>query len=382
MGDYHFSFSPNGWTDDAFALKWVTELFDPCTAASVGPLPHLLILDSHGSHTHITWEFARFCKQRNIILFCLPSHSTHLLHPLDVGIFSLLQNFYGRQVDDYSRDTEEGIKKSVFIPLLHKARLEAISKHNIEQAFATTGIVPLNQRRVYTKLKPKSDNRNPLSSTSPSFQTIRTPKSTRDIRSQLHAANTLIDKGASVKKIKGILKTFSHAALFSMAEKEIREKVCEGLRKKKSYNTRTDRKHLSKARLLTGKELMTLRKARDKLDSWPKKPRQLKKTTTTLITLPTTPHPERETPIQQPPHTPNNHSCHVQIAFLPKDIEFSEPSKASNDVATTSDALWNSPQNNQPGCRRRHSSDTPFTPMITRYHMPDRPLHMKLRSKR
>ena len=347
----------------------------------MGPLPRLLILDGHGSH--ITWEFARFCKQRNIILFCLPSHSTHLLQPLDVGIFSPLQNFYGRQVDDYSRDTEEGIKKSVFIPLLHKARLEAISKHNNEQVFATTGIVPLNPRRVYTKLKPQSDNRNPLSSTSPSFYTFRTPKTTRDIRSQLHAANTLIDKGgASVKKIKGILKTFSHAALFSMTEKEIREKVCEGLRKKKSYNTRPDRKHLSKARLLTGKELMALRKARDELDSRPKKTRRLKKTTTTPITLPTTPHPERETPIQQPPYTPNNHSRHVQIASLPKVIEFSEPSEASDDVATTSDALWNSPQNNRPSCRRRRSSDTPFTPTITRYHMPYRPLHMKLRSKR
>lgn len=174
MGDYCFSFSPNGWTDDAVALKWVTELFDPCTAASVGSLPRLLILDGHGSH--ITWEFARFCKQRNIILFCLPSHFTHLLHPLDVGIFSPLQNFYGRQVDDYRRETEEGIKKSVFIPLLHKAKLEAITKHNIEQVFATTGIVPLNPRRVYTKLKPQNDNHNPLPSTSPSFQSFSHPK--------------------------------------------------------------------------------------------------------------------------------------------------------------------------------------------------------------
>jgi len=57
-----------------------------------------------------------------------------------------LENLYGHQVDDYSRDTEEGIQKSVFILLLHNARLEAIDKHNIEQAFATTDIVPLNSR--------------------------------------------------------------------------------------------------------------------------------------------------------------------------------------------------------------------------------------------
>ena len=145
-------------------------------ASSVGPLPspRLLILDGHGSH--ITWEFVRFCKQRNIILFCLPLHFTHLLQPLDVGIFGPLQNFYRHQVDDYSRNTEEGIKKSVFIPLLHKARLDGITRRNIEQAFATTGIVPLNPCQVYSKLKPLTDNRNPLPSTSPSIQIFRTAK--------------------------------------------------------------------------------------------------------------------------------------------------------------------------------------------------------------
>jgi len=380
MADYRFSFSPNGWTDDAVALKWVTELFDPCTASSVGPLPRLLILDGHGSH--ITWEFARFCKQRNIILFCLPSHSTHLLQPLDVGIFGPLQNFYGRQVDDYSCDTEEGIKKSVFIPLLHKARLDGITRRNIEQAFATTGIVPLNPRRVYSKLKPQTDNHNPLPSTSQSLQIFRTPKTSRDIRSQLHAANNLIDKGVSIKKIKGILKTISHVALFSMAEKEIREKVCEGLRKKKSYTTRPDRKHLSKARVLTGNELMALRKAREELDSRPKKPRRQKKTTTTPITHPTTPLPELEGFATQPPYTPDIPPQHVHIASLPEVIEFSDPSESGDDGVTTSEALWNPRQNSRPGRRHRRSSDTPFTPTITRFHMPDRPLHMKLRSKR
>jgi len=120
MVDYHFSFSPNGWTVDAVALKFLTELFKPCTA-SIVPIPRLLILDGHGSH--ITWEFVSFCKEKNIILFWLPSHSTHLLQPLDVGIFSPLQYAYGREVDkpEYSRDSEERINKSVFIPLLHNA---------------------------------------------------------------------------------------------------------------------------------------------------------------------------------------------------------------------------------------------------------------------
>jgi len=369
MADYRFSFSPNGWTDDAVALKWLTELFEPCTA-SIAPLPRLLILDGHGSH--ITWEFVSFCKEKNIILFCLPSHSTHLLQPLDVGIFGPLQNSYGREVDKYSRDSEEGIKKSVFIPLLHDAGITAITKRNIEQAFATTGIVPFNPRRVYGKLKPGNDNRNPLPTnvTFPS-ETFRTPKSSRDIRSQLHAANHLIDNGASVKKIKGILKSFSHAALFSMAEKEIREKVCYGLRQKKTYNTRADRKQLSKARLLTGKEVIALRKAREELDSRPKRPRQQKKKNTTPTTLPSTPHPELSL---------QHESRHVQLALTPEVIAISPISPSEEALEVVSDSLWK-PRQNTRTSRRRRSSDTPFRPLIARTHIPDRPLHMKLRSK-
>ena len=93
--------------------------------------------------------------------------------------------------------------------------------------------MPFNPLPVYIQMKPGNDNRSPFptSSTLPS-ETTGTPKSLQDIRSQLHAANHLIDNGASVEKIKGILKSFSHAALFSIPEKEIREKVCYGLQQK------------------------------------------------------------------------------------------------------------------------------------------------------
>lgn len=155
IAGYCFAFSPNGWTDDTVALKWLTELFKPCTAF-LAPLSLLLILDGHGSH--IAWEFVTLCRETTIILFCLLSQSIHLLQPLNIEIFSSLENTYGWEVDKYSRNSEERIKKSVFIPLLHDARIMAITKHNIEQGFATTGIMPFNSQRVYEKIKPGNDN--------------------------------------------------------------------------------------------------------------------------------------------------------------------------------------------------------------------------------
>ena len=64
----------------------------------------LLIVDGHGSH--VTVEFVEFCLRVNIVTYSLPAHSTHLLQPLDIGLFSPLQKAYAggssRPVWEYS----------------------------------------------------------------------------------------------------------------------------------------------------------------------------------------------------------------------------------------------------------------------------------------
>ena len=55
----------------------------------------LLILDGCEIHIHI--EFIEYCLDNSIIVYCLPPHSTHLLQPLDVGLFSPLQKYYGKR---------------------------------------------------------------------------------------------------------------------------------------------------------------------------------------------------------------------------------------------------------------------------------------------
>jgi hypothetical protein len=51
--------------------------------------PILLMYNGHGSHTTLDW--VTLAHSNNIILFCLPPHTTHRLQPLDVGCFGLLQ---------------------------------------------------------------------------------------------------------------------------------------------------------------------------------------------------------------------------------------------------------------------------------------------------
>lgn len=75
----------------------------------------LLIIDGHTSH--VAWEFFDFCLEHDIIPLCLPAYSTHLLQPLDVGLFGPLQGNYSRLLDDFIERENCGIHKGTFFPL-------------------------------------------------------------------------------------------------------------------------------------------------------------------------------------------------------------------------------------------------------------------------
>ena len=47
--------------------------------------PVILIQDGHGSHVSI--ELIELARKNDVHLLCLPAHCTHILQPLDVGVF-------------------------------------------------------------------------------------------------------------------------------------------------------------------------------------------------------------------------------------------------------------------------------------------------------
>ena len=86
--------SPNGWTDAILSCAWLQINFEPHTRPSESDHWRLLIFD--GLDSHITWQFIQFALAHRIICVCLPPHSTHLLQPLDVGVFSQLNSEYSK----------------------------------------------------------------------------------------------------------------------------------------------------------------------------------------------------------------------------------------------------------------------------------------------
>jgi hypothetical protein len=82
---WKLSVSENGWTNNALGLEWLKH-FDRHTKAGQVGAYQLLILDSHESH--LNQDFKDYCLGIKILTLCMPTHSSHILQPLDVVLFS------------------------------------------------------------------------------------------------------------------------------------------------------------------------------------------------------------------------------------------------------------------------------------------------------
>jgi DDE superfamily endonuclease len=141
--------SDNGWTTNELGFQWIQH-FEKHTKSRTKGSYRLLILDGHESHNSL--QFQDFCKERNIIMLCMPPHSSHLLQPLDVGCFSPLKAAYGKQVGELIRNRINHITKLEFLPLFQAAFEASITFKNIYGAFKGSGLIPYDPEAVISKL--------------------------------------------------------------------------------------------------------------------------------------------------------------------------------------------------------------------------------------
>ena len=120
---WEFTATNNTWTSDSTVVEWLQKVFLPQTATLE---PRLLILDGHGSHE--TTDFMYLCFQNNVYLLFLPPHSSHVLQPLDLSVFSSLKSHYRAAVSSLALLTDSSpIRKQNFLACYYKARKEALS---------------------------------------------------------------------------------------------------------------------------------------------------------------------------------------------------------------------------------------------------------------
>lgn len=138
-------------------------------------------------------EFDQFCTEWLIITLCIPSHSLHLLQPLDVGCFSPLKTIYHRLVVENARLGINHVDKQEFLSIYQQAHTEALSIDNIYNSFTATRIVPFNPKQVLSQLQIRLRMPSPIAPRSIQWQS-GTPYNITDLEHQVALLKGLIQQ--------------------------------------------------------------------------------------------------------------------------------------------------------------------------------------------
>ena len=141
--------------DDELGFLYISKHFEPHTRTG---RPRVLIVDGHSSH--VCWPVIQFALDHDIHIIQLPSKSTHILQPLDVGCFALLQANYERHLREWFAGDPLGLMcKAVFLELLFKARIDTYKQSTVTKAWISAHCWPVDLE--YARglgLKPKMES--------------------------------------------------------------------------------------------------------------------------------------------------------------------------------------------------------------------------------
>ena len=145
MGDYpeaHYSCTDKGWMDSETFVTCLEALDEFATQQNI-KRPIILYIDGH--KTHCTFEAAQFCNTHDIILYCLLPHASHITQPLDVGVFSSLQDDLGKAIIQFQVENPNLVPTKYNFPKIFKQVWETNNKSlNLVKGFKASGIYPLN----------------------------------------------------------------------------------------------------------------------------------------------------------------------------------------------------------------------------------------------
>lgn len=203
---WFFTSQENGWTSDEIALYWLHHIFIPLTKPLTNE-KRLLIIDGHGSHT--TDDFLFSCYENDIYVLFLPSHTSHVLQPLDISIFSSLKSTYRADLYQAScMDTVSPIGKAAFLLRYYKARQIALTPRNIRSGWSGAGLWPINMAKPLLSpliIKPitpsKIINTSPKHPRDPVESAIYTPQSGKELSTILKGIPLLNQRDPLIRRL-------------------------------------------------------------------------------------------------------------------------------------------------------------------------------------
>ena len=158
--------SESGYVDSELFIKWMEKIF---LKFAVPERPIILFVDGHKSHLNL--DVVDMARNNDVILFCLPPHTTHALQPLDVAVFKSFKNHFSKAVKalSYAKKNFVVLKRD-FAQVVKDPFEQAFSIPNIKAGFRKSGIFPFN-RNVVDQSKMIPSTLHDLSDASSSSQT-------------------------------------------------------------------------------------------------------------------------------------------------------------------------------------------------------------------
>ena len=209
------------------------------------------------------------------MIFVLPSHSTHLTQPLDIGLFGPLQRYYGVLLAEWFKGGYPAISREDFIPLLQQARERTYTIQNIKGAWAGAGLVPYDRRKVQRRLNKGITHH--TKSQSP-VRVIKTPKQSHEFRQILKYSEQLVLQDGSKELLLNALEKLIKSGIQAQVQEAVAKHETAFLKKRLNLKANYQK---SKVRMIQKREgyakLMTQDDVNEALEEYDAKQKELAK---------------------------------------------------------------------------------------------------------
>ena len=144
--------SDTGHSNTEIALEWLDHFIREIQAGIpfISPV-RLLLLDGHSSH--ISQEFRKRAEACNIHVWQFPSHLTHAIQPLDVGVFQPYKHWHSRAITNAMYSFQPSYDLYSFLRDLNSIREARFTHDTITSAWRKSGLWPVNKTKVLERIK-------------------------------------------------------------------------------------------------------------------------------------------------------------------------------------------------------------------------------------
>eukprot|EP00736_Rhodelphis_marinus_P007766 Rmarinus@m.8802 len=139
--------TPSGWISGDLFAEWFEQFHAVAVSRKVDPdKPIVLIVDGHSSH--VTEEMKSAARARGVLVWVLPSHTSHLTQPLDNGFFKAFKESIREWADSKRRDPRVRLTRYDLPRAYHYFRRDFDRFQCIADGFRVTGLMPFDEEKL------------------------------------------------------------------------------------------------------------------------------------------------------------------------------------------------------------------------------------------